>query len=35
VEFLVGKAALGKVFFEYFGFPCKVFHPSSAIITRG
>jgi hypothetical protein len=24
--FVVGKAALGPVFFEYFGFPCQSFH---------
>jgi hypothetical protein len=24
--FVVDKAALGQVFFEYFGFPCQTFH---------
>jgi hypothetical protein len=24
--FVVDKAALGQVFFEYFGFPCQSFH---------
>jgi hypothetical protein len=27
VGFVVEKAALGQVFFEYFGFPCCSFHP--------
>jgi hypothetical protein len=26
VGFVVGKAALGQVFSEYFGFPCQSFH---------
>jgi hypothetical protein len=26
VGFVVDKAALGQVFFEYFGFPCQSFH---------
>jgi hypothetical protein len=26
VGFVVDKAALGKVFSEYFGFPCQSFH---------
>jgi hypothetical protein len=26
MEFVVDKAALGQVFFEYFGFPCQLFH---------
>jgi hypothetical protein len=26
VGFVVDKAALGKVFSEYFGFPCQLFH---------
>jgi hypothetical protein len=25
-EFVMDKAALGQVFFEYFGFPCQSFH---------
>jgi hypothetical protein len=26
VGFVVDKAVLGQVFFEYFGFPCQSFH---------
>jgi hypothetical protein len=26
VGFVMDKAALGQVFFEYFGFPCQSFH---------
>jgi hypothetical protein len=26
IVFAVGKAALGQVFSEYFGFPCQAFH---------
>jgi hypothetical protein len=37
-DFVVDKVALGKVFFEYFGFPCQIsFHQllqkSSSSIT--
>jgi hypothetical protein len=28
VGFVVDKVALGQVFSEYFGFPCKIFIPS-------
>jgi hypothetical protein len=24
--FVVDKAALGQIFFEYYGFPCQSFH---------
>jgi hypothetical protein len=34
--FVVDKAALGQVFFEYFGFPCQLFtNFSIIIIDRG
>jgi hypothetical protein len=26
VGFVVDKEAVGQVFFEYFGFPCQLFH---------